>query len=333
MSTQIKDTDYLYVSAFLWASESSMLNTERIARIFESKDFEEATKVLEECGYNIPANASVSEIESELSAKRARVMSDLSKITPNKAVVDIFRIKYDYHNAKVLVKAEGIGKDGSKLISEAGRVSPKSLTDAFIHGEYTAIPTVLANSIQEAKEILAKTKDPQLADFVLDRAYYNEFLRLAKESGSQTLVDYGVFMIDSANLRSTIRSIRMKKDPAFLQQILVDNGSVYVERIINAVITKSSLAQLYAGTSLVEAAKMGDSIAAEGRLTNFEKVCDNALVAYVNEIKEASFSDRVLIAYICMLENEISAVRVIMTGLLAGLSQNEIKERLRDSYV
>ena len=39
-----------------------------------------------------------------------------------------------------------------------------------------------------------------------------------------------------------------------------------------------------------------------------------------------------MIAYLCALENEISAARMIISGLQAGLPADTIRARLRDLY-
>jgi V/A-type H+-transporting ATPase subunit C len=38
-------------------------------------------------------------------------------MTPNKLLVDVFRMKYDYHNAKTLIKSEAEGIDRTDLMS------------------------------------------------------------------------------------------------------------------------------------------------------------------------------------------------------------------------
>jgi len=333
LSKVIDDTKYYYVSAFIWGHELKLLNKERVERMLESKNFEDVTKVLEECGYGDMSDLTQDVLEEKLAARRAQVMGDLYKVAPDSDIVNVFRIKYDYHNAKVLIKAQASGVDGTRLMSAAGRVSPQTLSTAFTEGEYNSIPEVLAIAIQEAKDTLARTGDPQLADFVLDKAYYQEFNELAKDSGSDFLVGYGKLSIDSANLRAAVRSIRMNKDASFLHQVLVDGGSIGIERLVSSIMQKTSLPNLYVGSPLYKAAVEGVSAAQGGRLTNFEKLCDNAVAAYTSDAFISRVSEKKLIGYICAIENELSAVRIIMTGRFTGIPSSVIRERLRENYV
>ena len=60
--------------------------------------------------------------------------------------------------------------------------------------------------------------------------------------------------------------------------------------------------------------------------------CDNAAVEFIKNAKLTSFGDAPVIAYLAAVENELTAVRMILTGFLAGLAPETIRERLRESY-
>ncbi|MBR5381880.1 MAG: V-type ATPase subunit [Oscillospiraceae bacterium] len=333
MSKKINDTDYLYLSAYLRARESTLLTNERVNRMLDAKTYEDAAKVLEECGYGDMTDVNAAELEKRFSEKRDRTMHDLALTAPDSAIVDVFRVKFDYHNAKVLIKSEASGVKGDHLLSGAGRVPPEVLEDAYVRDEMKGVPSVLAQAIREAKDTLARTDDPRLSDFVLDRAYYKEFQELAEESGSSFLVEYGKLAVDSANLRTAVRSARMQKDGAFLRGVLSEGGNVSRDRLITAVSSGTPLASLFGGSPLAEAAASGDEVIAGEKLTRFEKLCDDALSKYLSSAKLSSFSERVLIAYICALETEISTARIILTGRMANIPSDVIRERLREAYV
>ena len=65
----------------------------------------------------------------------------------------------------------------------------------------------------------------------------------------------------------------------------------------------------------------------------FEKLCDNAVIHYIQDARFVSFGEAPVIAYLAAKEAEIVAIRIIMTGRLAGLPTDVIRERLREAYV
>lgn len=321
---------YLYLSALLRAREAKMLSREKAERMLDAASYEEAAKLLTDCGYRDMSEMGAKEVEAVLNERRASEFSELARMAPDEALVDVFRMKYDYHNAKTLIKAEAEGIDRDDLLNGAGRVSPQALKTAMQEEKFLSVPAVLADAMQDAKVTLARTGNPQLADFILDRAYFEELFRDAKKLDSKFLKGYAQTMIDAANLRSAVRTLRMKKDADFLRTALIPGGTVAIERLILASTTGEGLASLYANTILETAANLGAAAANGGAMTKFELACDNAVTAYLTNARLVAFGEEPVIAYLAALEGEITTVRMILTGRLAGIAPEVIRERLRD---
>ena len=69
-------------------------------------------------------------LEQVLAAERASAFREIRTALPDTRIADVFQIKYDYHNAKVLIKAQAMGKDGERLLLSGGRYDPKELLEA-----------------------------------------------------------------------------------------------------------------------------------------------------------------------------------------------------------
>ena len=145
------------------------------------------------------------------------------------------------------------------------------------------------------------------------------------------MAGYARLLIDTANLKSAVRTLRMGKDAGFMSEALVKNGSIDTDRILDAS-DKESLASLYSKTKLEAAAALGVEAIDGGNLTAFELACDNAVNSYLRSAKLVSFGSEPVTAYLAAVESEITAVRMILTGRLAGIKPEAIKERLRDMY-
>ena len=119
-----KDTDYLSVSARIRAMENRLLTRERMDRMIDAADDGEARKVLAECGY--PEGGS---LDQALAQARADVFRDMESAVPDPRLVEIFQLKYDYHNGKTLLKAAAMGRDPQPILLPGGRYDPAQLTD------------------------------------------------------------------------------------------------------------------------------------------------------------------------------------------------------------
>ena len=172
-----------------------------------------------------------------------------------------------------------------------------------------------------------------MADSILDQAYFEDMNELAKAAGSDFLAGYVRTTIDIANMRSIVRTMRMGKGIEFLEGVLFEGGDVGTRRILSVVSAGGTVEDLYTTSTLKDAAEAGTAAARGGSLTRFEKLCDDALNTYVSKAKYVAFGEAPIIAFLAAKENELTAVRIIMTGRLAGLPADTIRERLRESYV
>lgn len=333
MAKKLKDTDYLFISTYLHSRERDLLTGARMERMIDAPTAADAAKVLTEIGYGEFDAASPRELGSVLAQEQEKLFEDLYRFVPDKAVVDVFKVKYDYHNLKALIKARATGTDASdRLLLDAGRISAEDMRRAVWEGDYGVLPPALRQAAVDAVETLSATGDPQLADFLLDRAYYAEMLSAAQATGSDFLVSYVRFTIDAANLRSAVRTLRMKKGSDMLKRVLVEGGNVRVDSI-QAAALGGNLEDLYRSTNLRQAAELGAAAAAGGSLTPFEKACDDAVTAMAAGAKSVPFGVESVISYLVAKEIEFTAVRIIMSGRMAGIDSDTIRERLREAYV
>ncbi len=325
-----KKEAYLYISAVLRAREPRMLSREKAERLLDAPSFAECAKALADSGYEDMSQMNASEIEQALSRRRAAVFKELAGLLPEPALLDVFRVKYDYHNAKVILKAEAVGSNPEELMSESGRIPAAQMLNAYREERSVDLPGRLAEALKAGKELLSRSGNPQQADFLLDKAYFAELRELSEKLASPFLARYTAILADSTNLRSAVRSLRMGKGPDFLREALVPGGTVSEERILSAA-SGDGIAALFGG-ELSDAAALGAAAAEGGALTAFEKACDNAVVKTLGDAKLVSYGEEPVIAYLAAVESEITAVRMILTGRLAGIEPQTIRERLRDLY-
>ena len=192
---------------------------------------------------------------------------------------------------------------------------------------------ILRRGVSRARETLGSTGDPQLADFILDRAYFEELTALAKAADSAFLQGYVALLIDAANLRSAVRASRLGKGREFLEQVLLPGGSVSEQSIAAA--RADALGELFAAGSLAQAAQLGAKLAhpGAGAMTDFERACDDAVTAYLASERRVPFGEEPVVGYLYAREAEFTAVRTIFAGRAAKLEGDVIRRRLRETYV
>ena len=143
MAKKVKDTDYLFISTYLHSRERDLLTAARMERMIEAPTAGEAAKVLQEIGYGEFPSVTAQALSEALAQEQERLFQDLYRFVPDKAVVDVFKVKYDYHNLKALLKARAMKLDGARLLLDAGRVPVTDMQRAVTEGDYGALPEAL----------------------------------------------------------------------------------------------------------------------------------------------------------------------------------------------
>lgn len=260
-----KDTDYLFLSSYLHARE---------ARAGETGS---------------PAD-------------KAAIFRDLEGLAPDRSIVDFFRVKYDYHNAKVFLKSIAANTDNSRLYSPLGRVTREELMLAYRDGKTEKLSPTFSKAFLQADEILSRTKDPRLADFLLDKAYVQELKTTADASKAELLIRYAALNADALNLRALVRMLKSGVEPEQLSQVLTDCGTVPLKALSAAYPDIAATLALYRSTGLASLLPEAERATRGGGFSAFEQSCRNLLAGWMDRARYTPFGEDVLIRYLYRLE-------------------------------
>ena len=325
----MKDTAYLSVSARIRAMENHLLTPERMERILRAREDRAVERILTECGYPAFDVTSAAAMDAVIRAAREELFEGLKEL-PNQALVELFRIQYDYHNLKALLK--GSFEDVKHILVNQGRVDGSALAEGLREGE--PLPGRLGEAAEEGREVLHTTRDPQLMEIALDRWCFRELLETAERAQSDFLLGYVRLLIDSANLRTLVRWLRMGRSPRFLSEVLAEGGEIPTEEIL-AISAESGagLAQRWASTPLDKAAESGAEAIKGGSLVEFERLCDNGVKGYLTSARFIPFGEGPVLSYLAARETEFTNLRILLLGRRMGLEERVVRSRLRESCV
>ncbi len=330
---KIKDTDYLYLSSRIKGIQKDMLGIDGLRKLAGCKNDEDAAKILEEAGFKDFVPGDLMSLESCMDEKRREMFTLLYTYSPSKEIIDVFRLKYDYHNIKSILKANAMGEDASIYLSDASSIEPARLEVIIREKQYHLLSQIMGDAVVESADILSRTGDPQLSDMILDKAYYLEMSEKAKLSESKFLLGLVSLMADLANLKLIVRAKIADKSYDYLKRALVLGGSISINAGMGE-ITPDYLKSTFAGENLQKAAaEAAGALTGERPMSLLDKECDNAIIDYLKSARLVAFGEAHVIAYIMAFENEIVAIRQVMQGRNAKMSEEEIMERLRESYV
>jgi len=328
---------YAYAVGRIRAMETRLLDRGKIDRMVEARSAEEALKVLGESEYGeyLADLGSVHQFEKMLDAELRRIYVELRKISPEPDLINFFAKKFDYHNLKVLIKANKLAeKRDELLVPEVGNIPLAELIRAVGDDDYRNLPSRMRQAAEKLSELLRLDPDPQLVGLLLDRAMYQELEDAVDAQQSSFLKGYFTSLVDLINIKTYLRVRRANRPKDFLQQALLPSGNVDMNKLVQLVEPLEVLVDRLMFSPYAQVVEEGIQMYQKtDTLTRYEKLADDHLIKYAKQAKFVTFGPEPIIGYLLAKENEIKMIRIIMVGKINQLPTEEIKERLRDVYV
>lgn len=330
--TQYKDTDYLHATARVRAMENAMVTGKDFRKMIDARDAGEAYKVLSDAA--ICQGVSLADYEQALNRNLLEAYRLVEGVAPDRAVVEIFRYKYDGHNLKTLVKARKAPAGAEGILSVLGNVPAETAAAELEAGSFEKVNPILGDAALEAVEALARTGDPQLVDLHIDKAVLEAQAKKADAFGNPFLSRFVAAQVDVANIRTAVRMLRMGKDVFALRNVLARGGRMDPATLAEAYARGMDdlLAYMAASDCGRQLEPAMEGLRAGRSLTLFEKLCDNYLTSLLAGVRTVPFGVEPLVAYLYAKEGETKAARIVLASKLAGVPAQQITERLRETY-
>ena len=318
------EKEFAYAVARIRCRELALLDGAFLEQLVTARSEDDCLRLLGEKGWeSAPA-------EEMLAAEEEKTWALIRELVPDQLeLFDALLYEADFHNLKAAVKAVFMNADPTRLFLARGTAEPKELYCAVKERDWEALPDHLREAGQEAMDVLLHTRDGQLCDVILDRAALDAIRAAAKRSGSELLESWAERRVAAADMKTAVRCARTKKPLSFVQKALAPCATLDVEALAQAVVEgEDEVAAFLLSTPYGETAK-----ALEESFSAFERRCDNLLIEEIRPQKYNPFTISPLAAYVLARENEVKCVRMILSGKRNALSEEAIREKVRETYV
>lgn len=317
--------------------ETKLLDKSKFDRMIDSHSADEALKVLQETEYaNIMTNVKRAEdYELILSEELKRLFTMMYDISPEKSLINLMSIKYDYQNIKVILKGMFLKEDLSYLLVNVGTSDSSKLKSLIENSDIRDLNPIMKEAIEETILKFEETKDPQIIDIILDKYMFKQLVQI-KNDINDTFVDkYVKALIDSTNIKTLLRVKKQNKGREFFASVVIEGGSLDKEKLLGMLNDAvENIVTKLAFTDYAEFVRIGiEYYNKTNSVSMLEKLIDNYIMKMMKDAKIIPFGVEPIIAYIYAKETEIKIIRIIMVGKLNNITAEVIRERLRDIYV
>ncbi|MBQ6774785.1 MAG: V-type ATPase subunit [Synergistaceae bacterium] len=308
--------------------ENHILDSAFFSRLIDSAGIDEALKALGETSYSqwISGAANFDKaIDSEILA----TCEELARFVPDKELIDIFRLPYDFHNVKVLLKGlfkvRGGESEGRRydLLSKLGTIDVDELTNAIETEEYGFLPYGLTDLIPQCWQLWDQTKNAQAVELLIDHQMFKAMLNLAEGLKMADVIQWVKFKIDAENLRSAIRLARMKYDSAKALAFFHEGGTIRPDdmaKLLNEPQETWSRILSYTdiGKVLGSLQESGDMKIA---LSDVSKSLDDYLIQVLENAKYSMDAPANVLLFLLTKEAEARNMRVALVCVAGGLDK------------
>lgn len=312
--------------------EKSLLTRQQFERLADSKNLEQAIKLLNETSYadEISKLDRVENYEKILSNTLNKTYKDIFEISNDKAIVEVLYLKYVYHNLKVFVKEKLLNENFDSMYCGLFKNEILDFKQNVLDANFEYL-----NDYKDAIELFEKTNDPQDIDIFLDKKCFEKILNIAKCFNLNMIEEYFKALIDFINIKTFIRCKRQNQVKEILEKSLIEGGNIEKDEILDMFFLeieslsskfKSSKISKFLST-LIEEYKNNHT------LKNFEKYVDDYLMNIIKDTNSINYGPEVIFAYLIAKEIEIKNLRLVLVGKINDLSCEFIKERLSEVYV
>ena len=225
------------INTTIAVKENSFITVDTFQKMLQVGNKDDIALLLQTTPYHL----SVEELD-DLTAIDASLMRELSQEykwafaeAPKKMIVNLFSLRYVYHNVKVLLKAKATGKDLSDLLIPIGEHSLEALQHMISALKSDFFPDFMVAEIRNIWAEYEDYKDIRVLEIGVDLAYFNHLQKIAEQSELPAFSQAATLMIDFYNVTTVQRVLRQKKLRSFMLQLLSDNGSFTADEFIDLV--------------------------------------------------------------------------------------------------
>lgn len=319
--------DYTYAVSRIRSRELDLFSNKDLETLLSQADYDRCLRFLYEKGWGDGSDTQTG--EELLKTETRKIWQLMGELVQEDHAFDVFLLQNDFHNLKVAIKAVVRDIPPHNMFIENGTVEPQRIYDAVAARDYYALPEHLQAAASEAVTTLLQTSDGQLCDVIVDNASLQCVYKTGMGAENEIIRLYAELLTASADIKIAVRCCKTNKSIDFIKRALVDCGTLNADMLASA--AAKGFESIYAYLEGTEYKGAVDMLRKSP--SAFEKWCDDLLTEKMQSQKWEPFTIGPLIAYIIARENEIKAVRIILSGKLNALADETIKERLRDMYV
>ncbi|MBQ6425505.1 MAG: V-type ATPase subunit [Clostridia bacterium] len=316
----------------LSALEAGLLDQQAVKRMADGT-LEDAMRMLQDAHYGDIPDATSADVERMIDNVRVHTAQELREISPKPAITDLFLLRTDIQNLKMLIKARLTNETDTEM-EAGGLFEPDQLRKMVSDQSYKDFPEDIADAVGALERDLKTEVNPQHVSVALDRAYLAHAQNTAKKEGDPFARTYFDALCDFDNMITFLRMRATGAPKEALKEVALPTGGIRIEDLAASYeLTADSLRTVLTESPARDAIERGlAAVQTTGSIAALERERDDYLLSLVKDHKYDALTMYPIYGYYFAREREAKAVRLILTVKRNGLDDAVIQERLCELY-
>lgn len=320
--------DVTYTNGVIAAREKYLLK-DKIFRLCELTA-EDAFRSLVESGYGNGAfaGANAYAFEELIKAEEDNLDKFIREYAPTKEDKSYLLSPRDFHNAKALLKAEYLGSSAENMLAPEGEIAVSFLLDCVKAKDFTALEKVNP-FLKKACEATIQLMETELVSGskigeIFEKHAYEYYAKIVKRNA--TLKKLLAYRVDATNILTAFRA----GEQEFAETKYLTGGKLDKKQLSALFLNEEDGLAKFSNTEYKEFVEECYEAKRKGLpYSSAEKMRDGYEISFFSKIKYDLQKNQPFLYYVFRRRIENANVRILFVCLLAGLSEGDIKRRLR----
>ena len=332
----MRDTDYKGINTLIRTYELRLLKREDFERLIKADSLKAALDFLKSTDYEIDTEAVLHDkrFNEFLMTHLSNVYEELYEVAPQPELVDLFSLRYSYHNLKVMLKERFLEQDHSELLIPIGRLSLESLRNLIETQESSSAHPIMTEAVKAVIEEFEESQRIEAVTVYMDTYYLRHLRAISNDLNNPTITKITDLIIDMYNLSTVVRSRKQGKPRSHLYALLSSAGSVSKQEMIDESINGpvAVIKKLYGGQTYSSELEKVISDNNTVQTLKLDKLQADLIHDVVSSGLYEAFGPMALLGYLYAKETEVTNLRLLLVGKDNGINEDILRERVRQVY-
>ncbi|QII83188.1 V-type ATPase subunit [Jeotgalibaca arthritidis] len=331
----MKDIDYKAINTLIRTYELKLLQKDDFERLLKADDLKATLDTLKATDYEFDQEEllQTKQFNEMLMAHLADVYREMYEVAPQPQLLDLFTLRYTYHNLKVLLKDLFLESNQETLLIPIGSLSVDQLKTLVSSGKNDNAHPLMVEAVRLTKEDFEERQLIEAVTVYMDTYYLRHLRAISDDLQNEDISAITDILIDLYNLTTLVRSLNQGKPRSHLHALLSSSGTVSKQDLIDDSINGavSVLKKYY--SSKVYGSKL-EVVIEDNKINTLklDKIMDELISEIVSEGIYQAFGPMPLLGYIYAKETEITNLRLLLVGKDNQIDETILRERMRTIY-